>query len=161
MSKLPDNGSVRVRLCANLCEIASPRAPVGELEAALAATCLNAGSPHCERIYVGSYFCENYFLGLTDAFHESVRKLCWRYDLGATLVIPIVGQAFIERTWQRIPDLIARFSDVYDEVVVNDVAMFHDLQRWFAGESLPAIEGAREAEAHDGWQARRAPRLGM
>ena len=187
MSRLPDNEPARVSLCANLCETASPRATADELEAMLATTCSDAGFPYCERIYVGSYFCENYFLGLNDAFHESVCELRRRHDLGATLVVPIIGQAFLARAWLRIPDVITRFADIYDEVVVNDVAMFHDLQRWFAGEGLPSIRQTAErpqadtqnakspntieyeataaegdeAGLHGFWRAHRAPRLGL
>lgn len=113
-----------IALSVSFCEVASPAASAGELEGLLAETCREAGFPHCERVYAGSYFCENFFCGLADAFHESMRALCQRYDMGATLVIPVIGQAFLERATARLADVLDRFGDVYDEVVVNDVASF-------------------------------------
>ena len=111
-------------LCISFCEVAPPRATPYDLEALLAATCAQAGFPHCERLYAGSYFCENYFYFLRDEFHDSMRELCGKYDLGATLVVPIIGQAFLDRVEARVDDVLCRYGDVYDEVVVNDVAEF-------------------------------------
>lgn len=116
-----------VSLCVSFCEIAQPDASAEQLEALLASTCETAGFPHCERIYAGSYFCENYFCGLGDGFHESLGQLCRRYDLAASLVVPIVGQAFLERAGKRIDEVLERYGDLYDEIIVNDAAAFLDL----------------------------------
>lgn len=116
-----------VSLCANLCETAPLSASVEHLEALMARTCVQAGFPRCERVYVGSYFCENYFCGLPDSFHRAVRELCMRYGLGATLVVPLFGQAFVKAGLARMADLLAQFGGVYDEVVVNDAATFADV----------------------------------
>lgn len=113
-----------IALAVSFCEVASPTVSADELETLLARTCWEAGFPHCERVYAGSYFCENYFCGLTDRFHEAVGELCARHDMAATLVVPIIGQTFIDRAESRIADVLARFGDVYDEVVANDVASF-------------------------------------
>lgn len=113
--------------CVSFCETADPRANASDLADMLARTCWNAGFPGCERVYVGSYFCENYFCGLPSAFHEAVRELCESHEMGATLVIPIIGQAFLDRAEHCIDDLLERFGDLYDEIVVNDVAAFMDL----------------------------------
>ena len=121
-------------LCVNLCEVTSPNASAHDLETLLGATCSEAGFPYCERIYVGSYFCENFFLGLSDRFHQAVRELCQRYDLRATLVAPIFGQAFLEQGEWRLAGVLTDFADVYDEVVVNDIGCFAALSRWYAGE---------------------------
>ena len=116
--------SLRATPCVNLCETTDLRADANGIAAILARTCWEAGFPGCERVYVGSYFCENYFLGLPDSFHEAVRELCRLHEMGATLVVPIFGQAFLDRAERRVPELLERFGDVYDEVVVNDVAAF-------------------------------------
>ena len=113
--------------CINLCETSQPNASPDQLEALLARTCQQAGLPYCERVYAGSYFCENYFCGLTDEFHSSMRDLCQRYELGATLVVPIIGQAFLERAIGHIDEILQRYGDVYDEIIVNDIACFFDL----------------------------------
>ena len=136
--------ATHTELCVSLCEKAPLEASAQDLETMLAATCERAGFPYCERIYVGSYFCENYFLGLSDAFHESLRELCWRYDMHATLVIPIMGQAFLKRANERIPQLLTDFRSMYDEAIANDAALFGDLARWCANEAdspfgLPAF----------------------
>ena len=137
MAQSFDAPEPELTLCINICETADPWASADALEARMAATCQQAGFPHCERLYVGSYFCENYFLGLSDVFHESIRTLAERYDLGATLVVPIFGQAFLERAERRLRDAIVRFSDVYDEIVFNDVACFTDVARWFSETTPP------------------------
>ena len=116
-------------LCVSFCETAPSRPEPGELLDILGATCQEAGFPYCERLYVGSYFCENFFCWISDSFHENVRNLCREYDMGATLVVPIIGQAFFERAQQRLFDVLDRYGDVYDEVVVNDVALFQQLAR--------------------------------
>ena len=113
----------------SFCEAVDPRADADGLVDVLARTCREAGFPGCERVYAGSYFCENYFCALGDAFHMAVRDVCARYEMGATLVIPIIGQAFLEMAENRIEDVLERFGDVYDEVVVNDVATF----MWLSG----------------------------
>lgn len=114
-------------LCINLCETTQPDASANQLEEIIARTCREAGFPVCERLYAGSYFCENYFCALTDSFHESMRAFCNRYELKATLVVPIIGQAFLDRAWARLNEVLERFDDVYDEVVVNDVASYLEL----------------------------------
>ena len=123
--------SSRVELCVNLCETARPNSTPEELEYLIGETCQKAGFPYCERIYVGSYFCENFFCWMSDAFHDSVRWFCERHDVRATLVIPLAGQAFLERVDHRVEEVLDRFGDIYDEVVVNDVARFHDVQARF------------------------------
>ena len=159
MIESPNATLPQVGLCVNLCEVSPPNASADELEMLIGATCREAGFPYCERVYVGSYFCENFFLGLSDGFHEAVRELCLRHEMGATLVIPIVGQAFYDRATRRIADVLDRFADVYDEVVVSDVGMFFDLQRWFAGLSTGPDSGI--AISYAGMQPSVAPRLGL
>ena len=144
--------------CVNLCETTSPHMSLHNLEAILHATCLQAGFPYCERVYAGSYFCENYFLGLTDSYHEALRQISQRYDMNATLVVPIAGQAFIDRVQARVADVLERFGDVYDEIVVNDVGLFFDLSRWFAGEGAFPTNGPRTWFSDD---PRFCPRIGL
>lgn len=127
----PEGTSTRTELCVNLCEIAPPNASADELEALMARACVDAGFPHCERLYVGSYFCENYFCALGGAFLESLRELCARHGLQAMLVVPVFGQAFLEAGERRIDEALGAFGDVFDEVSANDVARFLDLGKRF------------------------------
>ena len=119
-------------ICINLCEAVGCSGEDWRAIASIVnATCARAGIEEFERIYVGSYVCENFFLGLPDSFHEAVGEFCWRYDKKATLVVPIFGQAFLDRGEKRLDSLMERFGAFYDELVVNDVAMyFHASQRY-------------------------------
>ena len=111
--------------CINLCEaVGYDKEDWRTLKQIIDTTGAKAGIDRFDRVYVGSYVCENFFLGLTDSFHEAIGELCWRYDMTATLVVPIFGQAFLERGEKRLDDLMERYGAVYDELVVNDVAMY-------------------------------------
>lgn len=118
----------QVELCVNLCETTHPSSTPEDLERIVGEACRESGFPQCERVYVGSYFCENYFCWMGDAFHESLRAFRERHDVRATLVVPIAGQAFLDRIDRRLSEVLDRFGDVYDEVVANDVARFLDLR---------------------------------
>lgn len=112
-------------ICINLCEtVGYAKEDWRALAQIIKDTCDKAGIAKYDRVYVGSYVCENYFLGLTDSFHEAISELCWRYDISATLVVPIFGQAFLERGEKRLDALMERFGAVYDELIVNDVATY-------------------------------------
>ena len=111
--------------CINLCEaVGYDKEDWRALNRIIKNTGAKAGIDHFNRVYVGSYVCENFFLGLTDRFHEEIGELCWRYDMAATLVIPIFGQAFLERGEKRLDDLMDRYGAIYDELIVNDVATY-------------------------------------
>ena len=112
-------------ICVNLCEaVGYAKEDWRALDQIIKSTCAKAGIDEYHRVYVGSYVCENFFLGLPDSFHEAVGELCWRYNVSATLVVPIFGQAFLERGEKRLDDLMERYGAVYDELIVNDVAMY-------------------------------------
>ncbi|MBQ9004180.1 MAG: hypothetical protein IJ087_20255 [Eggerthellaceae bacterium] len=116
-----------VSLCVSFCDTAGVQSRAGDLVDMLGRTCLEAGFPACERVYAGSYFCENYFLALDEGFHDAVGEVAARHDMGATLVVPIFGQAMLYQGIERLDYLLERFGTVYDEIVVNDVATYADL----------------------------------
>lgn len=141
----------RPELCVSLCEATPPDATADDLEALMAGACADAGFPYCERIYVGSYFCDDYFCALGSGlpggtlhgsgpssnnlhgsgFHDAMRELCLRHGLRATLVVPIFGQTLLEEGERAIAETMERFGDVYDEIVANDVASFLNLDARF------------------------------
>ena len=125
---MPSPAEIPAELCVSLCEVTRPGATPGELEQLVGQTCRQATFPYCERVYVGSYFCESYFCRLDGAFHESLRAFCERHDVRATMVVPLAGQAFLSDVDCRLDEALERFGDLYDEVVVNDVARFHYLR---------------------------------
>ena len=122
----------------------------------VARTCQEAGFPYCERVYVGSYFCENYFLSLSDGFFDSLQEFCLHYDLASTLVIPIFGQAFIKRGQARALDVLDRYCELFDEVIVNDVASFFDLEAWLSNRADAAGVASNVFANHE-----RLPKLGL
>lgn len=127
----PSPATAPGELCINLCEIAPPGASPSELESLIADACTDAGFPHCGRIYVGSYFCENYFCALDERFHEAVRELCRRHGMGATLVVPVFGQATLDEGERRVGQALTA-PGAYDEAVANDVARFLDMNERYA-----------------------------
>ena len=111
--------------CINLCEaVGYAKEDWREIGRIVDDTGAKAGIASFDRVYVGSYVCENFFLGLPDSFHEAVGEFCWRRNMTATLVVPIFGQAFLERGEKRLDDLMERYGAVYDELIVNDVATY-------------------------------------
>ena len=119
-------------VCINLCEaIGYAKEDWRALNRIVEDTCAKAGIDEYQRVYIGSYVCENYFMGLPDGFHEAVGEFCWRNDVAATLVVPIFGQAFLERGEKRLDDLMERYGSVYDELVVNDVASYFNASQLY------------------------------
>lgn len=155
----PEGSQAQPVLCVNLCETTPPHVTASDVEDLVVAACQDAGFPYCERLYVGSYFCENYFLHLTREFHEAVRDVCARYEMQATLIVPILGQAFLERAESRLVDVLLEFADVYDEVIVNDVGEYVLLARWFAGEDTRFSFG--EMPGYPASPESASPRLGL
>ncbi len=73
----------------------------------------------CSRIYIGSSFCDQYFLRVSSAMWERARAS----GMKLTLVVPIPGQSRLRQVKEKLDDLISFFSDALDEAVVNDYAM--------------------------------------
>ena len=119
-------------ICINLCEaVGYAKEDWRAIDQIVKSTCVKAGIDEYHRVYIGSYVCENFFMGLPDSFHEAVWEFCWRRDVTATLVVPIFGQAFLERGENRLDDLMDRYGSVYDELVVNDVASYFNASQLY------------------------------
>jgi hypothetical protein len=75
-----------------------------------------------DRLYVGSYFCERLFLSLDDRFMDAVATFAGDFSLRLTLVLPVFGQATLDRGTERTRRLLDPACTPFDEVVVNDPA---------------------------------------
>ena len=76
-----------------------------------------------DRIAVGSYFCENYFLYYADKW---LKKGCAGSAKKVTLVIPCFSQSVLGAGKEHISKILQKYRSVIDEVCVNDLGML----RW-------------------------------
>lgn len=88
--------------------------------------CARFGCQPIERIYVGSYFCDRFFLSLNRPFYECIMAFCREYSLGLTLVVPVFGQSTLKAGRKRLETLLTlqdEYGFLIDEAVANDPAM--------------------------------------
>ena len=76
--------------------------------------------PKINRIYVGSYFCSQYFLSIN--FWDELIRECEKDDIYITMCLPIFSEKDNEIAKSKISDILER-SDIIDEVTVNDFGM--------------------------------------
>lgn len=108
-------------LCLNLCDILSPAAVQTDFFSQLPNT--EVGT--CERIYVGSYFCSQYFLkrNMWDCIIPVANKL----QLPVTIVVPVVSERDISEAKTLIQKLLNDYPAIIDEITVNDYGMYRFL----------------------------------
>ncbi len=82
-----------------------------------------AGFEKCERIYIGSYFCSQYFLHQSKEMLEELKLLCKQEKVSISLVIPTFSQKDLERGKQKIEQIKGWIEPLIDEIVVNDYGM--------------------------------------
>lgn len=78
------------------------------------------------RIYIGSYFCDSYFLRNIETMLCNLEQYALNRKINVTLVIPIFTQTCIRRGIQIIDKILHRFLMI-DEVVVNDYGMLNNI----------------------------------
>lgn len=85
-------------------------------------------------IYVGSYFCTNYYLRWVRRYWDSIKEEASEAGISISVVIPVVP---VNRL-SEVKESILKMSEDFAEIVVNDYGML----RW-AGENLshPVIMG--------------------
>ena len=80
------------------------------------------GNRGVERVYIGSYFCGNYFINLREndinLFIEEIPM-----DIKLTLVIPIFNQYNLSNGKEKIKRLTTVLHSFIDEICVNDYGM--------------------------------------
>lgn len=136
----PSGPDAAVPHALNLCDLVgastllSPQAagPQQVFDALWDAACAQAGVGAFAWVYVGSYFCDRFFLALDDAFFDEVLAFARRRGAQTVLVLPVFGQATLDRGVARIGELLSPWragahsrqgSCRFAEVVVNDPAL--------------------------------------
>ncbi|WP_054743999.1 hypothetical protein [Cellulosilyticum ruminicola] len=84
-----------------------------------------AGFEKCERIYIGSYFCAQYFLNVPHKIIEEIKLYCHTQKIKVTLVIPIFSERNLEKAKQKIQECIHELKEVLDEITINDYGMLN------------------------------------
>lgn len=76
------------------------------------------------RIYIGSYFCSQFFLNFDVTILLNSIK-----NQNITLVIPIISQKNLFKAKERLDDLINKFN--IDEITINDVGMLAYISKYY------------------------------
>lgn len=87
--------------------------------------CINrvAGYSRCERIYIGSSFCGQYFLHLSDSLIKELMTVCKQKGIKVTLVLPIFTQKNLKKGKEKVEALLGAYEEIIDEITVNDYGM--------------------------------------
>lgn len=123
--------------CISLCEIMEyinqiePR-----VERAIERICGAAGYNRCERIYVGSSFCGQYFLHLSEKLLDEVMAYSKEKGIKVTLVVPIFTQKYLEKGKKKISELIELYDNQIDEITVNDYGMLLAIHKAYRSKRL-------------------------
>ncbi len=110
--------------CLNFCDIMNYLDQEEEtMEDTIKKTAYKAGFEHVERIYIGSYFCAQYFLHMDDRLIDDIVTLAKNKGIYLTLVIPIIPQKDLNNVLKKIEGYSEYFEDRLDEITVNDYGM--------------------------------------
>lgn len=97
----------------NLCDVID-RIPVSSL---------SGFTEKYDRVYVGSYFCNNYFFAISPRYYSRIFP-----DKKLTLVLPVVPESKNKLLWKYV-DEAYRCRNV-DEVVVNSLGQLQRIKRY-------------------------------
>lgn len=75
------------------------------------------------RLYVGSYYCDHYYLNLPISSYIDVIDYARKNKLKVTVVIPQLFEKSLHEGLERTNKLLAIGNDVVDEVTINDWGM--------------------------------------
>lgn len=84
-----------------------------------------------ERIYIGSYFCAQYFLKLEDELVEDLVNYAMKTGIKITLVVPIISQKNLEEAQKKLKGYCQYFDTCLDEITVNDYGMLVYIHQTF------------------------------
>ena len=76
-----------------------------------------------DEIYLGSYFCEKYFLHIGDDIFSKVKDLCHLRGIKLSLVIPMASEKDLQRVKDRIDYVVELLSSHISSLVINDFGM--------------------------------------
>lgn len=116
--------------CLNLCELIQGLYETeSSFEKIIKEANTLAGFEICERLYIGSYFCGQYFLHLSKKLIESCMAVCKEKGMKVTLVIPTFTERNLEYGKRQISLFEGFFYDCIDEITVNDYGMLDYIAR--------------------------------
>lgn len=90
-----------------------------------------AGFEKCERIYIGSYFCAQYFLNLPKKIIEEAAAFCKEEDIKVTLVIPTFSEKNLDKGKEKIKEFVSLLEGVIDEITINDYGMLEYITKQY------------------------------
>lgn len=108
--------------CINLCDIFSMNETEEYIEMC-AVKIEDMTKKKIERIYIGSYFCDQFFLKFKG--YKELLQYCKVKKIHATLVIPVFSQDSLSKGKKRISEICGYLEGVIDEVTVNDFGMLY------------------------------------
>ncbi|WP_167958748.1 hypothetical protein [Anaerosporobacter faecicola] len=109
--------------CLNYCDIMQELEQEETIETVVKEAAHKAGFEHVERIYIGSYFCAQYFIHMKDSTVEQVMAYAKHMGIRVTLVIPILPQKDLEEGKKKVEGYVDYFEGNMDEITVNDYGM--------------------------------------
>lgn len=109
--------------CLNLCELIEVVSLSRQsLEDEIKKIIHECGHTDCRRIYIGSYFCGQYFIRMKEAVIEAVSQFCIRESMGITLVIPMFSEKDLVAGKNKVESVLSKCTAL-DEITVNDYGM--------------------------------------
>ena len=97
----------------------------------------------CNRIYLGSYFCDKYMLKTINIMLRLASDFFRKEGIKITLVIPVFSERVLQGGKGAVEQALDMYADLIDEVVANDYGMLWYLNqiRRASGRSFRIIAG--------------------
>ncbi len=91
-----------------------------------------------DEIYIGSYFCEKYFLHITDDILKKLYSFCSQNKLEISIVVPMATEKDLCRLKERIDAFMHAFKNI-SAIVVNDFGMLEYISKTYI--DVPLVLG--------------------
>lgn len=113
--KVPDEIAI------NLCELIGRSSE--DMHSWIERLIIDTSFGNCSRIYLGSYYCDHYFLQTSVSRYTDVICFAREREIKITLVIPPLFETNLEKGISLAEKLISEGRDLIDEVTINDWGM--------------------------------------
>lgn len=90
----------------------------------------------CQRVYIGSSFCGQYFLHLSYRLLGELMTVCTKRQIKMTLVVPIFTEKHLEEGKAQVERLLEKFDQEIDEITVNDYGMMEYISKYYPEKRL-------------------------
>lgn len=84
---------------------------------------LKAEKKNIDEVYIGSYFCEKYFLHIGNDILDVIRAFCESDGIKVSLVVPMSSEKDLRAVKERMDGILGLFSSHVSSIVVNDFGM--------------------------------------